>query len=119
MKFSKSFKIACSVFMSIMLTNLPASAVANQGMISTSSVVEQLSREQTEKEVLYNLSRDEIKQTLIDNGISPQEVSSRLASLSDTELRQLSGQLSEARAGGDILVVIVLVLLIIFLAKRI
>lgn len=42
------------------------------------------------------------------HGLSADEVDSRLASLSDQEIRQLPGQVSEARAGEDILVAILL-----------
>ena len=121
MKFSKPFKVVCSVLMSALISNVPAVAFANQnhGMISTSVVVEQLDRAQAEQEIQSQLNRDDVQKALIANGVSPDEVSTRLATLSDSELRQLSGQLHEARAGGDILVAVLLVVLIIFLIKRI
>jgi hypothetical protein len=69
--------------------------------------------------VLGYLNEGHVRDQLIQNGVAPEEASVRLASLSDQELRQLATQVQEARAGGDILVTILLVVLIVFLVKRI
>lgn len=110
---------ACSFMMCFVLSNIPAIAVANQAMISTQAVVAELDRAQTEQKISEYLSRTEVKEELMKRGVSAEEVSSRLASLSETELRALSSQVEQARAGGDILVTILIVVLIIFLIKRI
>lgn len=113
--------------MSAILTNIPylawADALeANQGMISTTQVVEQMNRRETEQKVQEFLSRNEVRSEFTKRGVSPDEVSARIASLTDQELNRLSQQMDQARYGGDvvgILVVVILVLLIIYLAKRI
>lgn len=117
MRFSKKFMMACSLFMCLMISNIPGIAVASQAMVSTSVVVADLDRAQTEQRIQEFLNTDQVRQTLIDRGVAPDEVSSRLASLSETELRMLSGQVEQARAGG-ILVEILIIVLIIFLIKR-
>lgn len=119
MKFSKSTKFFGALFMSFMMTPIPSVGWAQQTMISTSAVAEKLNRQQAEQDIQDYLSREEVRKALIERGVAPEEVSSRLASLSETELRQLSGQVEMARAGGDILVTILIVVLIIFLIKRI
>lgn len=119
MRFSKSFLTACSFFMCLMISNIPGVAVASQAMISTNAVIADLDRAQTEQKIQEFLNTTQVRQALIDQGVAPDEVSSRLASMSDTELRMLSGQVEQARAGGDILVTILIVVLIIFLIKRI
>lgn len=119
MKFPKYLKLFCALFMSLWLTNLPSVAAAQVKMISTTSVVDDLSRAQTEQKVRDFLTREDVRKQLIARGVSPDEVSSRLASLSQSELNQLSGQINKAQAGGEILVAIVLILLIIFLVQRI
>lgn len=105
--------------MSLVLSNIPGVALAQEAMISTSDVVAGLDRTQTEHKINDFLTRSEVKEALMANGVSAEEVSSRLASLSETELRTLSTQVEQARAGGDILVTILIVVLIIFLIKRI
>lgn len=118
MKFSRSFTISCCIFMSTIMSDVPALAVGIPQMISTHAVVEKMDRTQAQNEVENFLHSEDVKQAMIERGVSPDEVSSRLASLSEPELRQLAGQVKEARAGGDILITILLVVLIIFLVKR-
>lgn len=107
--------------MSALMTNIPAQAVAHtaSSMIPTISVVNDLDRAQNEKNLQELVKTDEVRNALLERGISPDEVSGRMASLSDSELRQLSMQVETARVGGDILVTILVVILIIFLIKRI
>lgn len=119
MVFSKRFRVIVSFLMCIWMSNAPAVAVADVAMISTSSVVADLDRAQAEQNVKSFLSQENVRQALIERGVSADEVSSRLASLSEAEMKQLSGQVEQARAGGDILVAILIVVLIIFLIKRI
>lgn len=118
MLFSKSFKVVGSIAMSAMLTNMPAVALAEPGMIPTHVAAEALNRAQALQNVNEFLSRSDVQKIMTERGLSTEEASLRLASLSESELRQLSSQVSEARAGGDILVAILLVVLIIFLIKR-
>jgi hypothetical protein len=119
MRFSKRFLVACSVFMSFMLSNIPALAMSSEAMISTEAALAEMNRAQTEQQIADFLSREDVKAALIEKGVAPDEVNSRLASLSESELRALSGQVEQARAGGDILVTVLVILLIIFLVKRI
>lgn len=119
MKFSKPFTISCCLFMSTIMSDIPAMAVAAPAMMGTQKLIEKLDRAQAQNDVENFLKREDVKQALLDRGVSPDEVSSRLASLSESEMRQLAGQVHEARAGGDLLVTILLIVLIIFLVKRI
>lgn len=113
-----------AVGMAALMTNIPhlAFAEAAKEMIPTSVVVEEMSRAQAQARVQEILNKSEIRSELIKRGVAPAEVNERLASLSDAELKQLATQMDQAMYGGDvvgILLVVVLVLLIIYLAKRI
>ena len=121
-------RVFWSVVLSALMTNIPhlawaqaANAAADE-MIPTSVVVEQMSRVETTEKIAGYLNRAEIKSELIKRGVSPDEVSSRLASLSDFELRRLANQMDQAMYGGEpiigILLIVVLVLLIVFLVRR-
>ena len=118
MRISRRLSLAVSFIMSLFLSNLPSVAFA-ESMISTSEVVAELHRHESQTQLENLIQRKEVREELLKRGVAPEEISSRLASLSSSELRQLSSQVEEARAGGDILVTVVLVLLIIYLAKRI
>jgi predicted flavoprotein YhiN len=111
--------------MAFMMSSIPhlAAAEAADRMISTAEVVGEMSRAQTQAKIEEILSQEEIRTRLAKAGVSQEEISKRLATLSDKELRQLSDQIEQARYAGDgligILVIVVLVLLVIYLAKRI
>lgn len=125
MKFSKTTKMFWTMVLSVFMSHVPnvafaeGVAAANPQMISTSLVLADVTRAQAEQEVKDFLKTEEIQKAFVKQGLSADEASMRLASLSDQELRQLSLQVQEARAGGDILVAILIVVLIIFLVKRI
>lgn len=118
MKFSRTFITAVAISMSVLLSNIPATLMA-QEMIPTSVVVEEMARTQAQAKVASFLQSQDVRSELAKRGLSADEVSARLASLSASELRALSGQIDEARAGGNILYAILIVVLIIFLIQRI
>lgn len=107
-----------------MMSNLPNVAFAevtlsqNQ-MVSTSVLVDDFNRELTQEKIISYLNKDDVKQKLMDNGVSASEANSRIASLSNQELQKLSQQIDQAQYGGDILVTVLLIVLIIFLIQRI
>lgn len=115
--------ILCFV-LSFVLTEAPVinNAYANV-MVSTSQVVHDLAREQNQAKVMDFINRDDVKAKMISLGVSPQEASLRLASLSNTDLEKLSGEIDHAKAGGDFIIwgltIVLLVVLIIYLVKRV
>lgn len=123
--FSKRSRIFWVLTLSLFMSNIPhvAAAEGARQMISTANAVEMLSREASEAKVRAHLSDQEIRLALEKHGLSADEASKRVASLSDAELSQLAKQMDQARYGGDpvvgILVIVVLVLLILFLVKRV
>lgn len=122
MHFSRTTKYLCVGLLSFSLSNAPAVAVAATNdlkLIPTTEVVEEISRAQKENKVQEFLSRTDVQGQLIDQGVSPDEAAKRVAHLSEAELNQLSYQVEKAHAGGNILVAVLLVVLIIFLVKRI
>ncbi|MFM6928457.1 MAG: PA2779 family protein [Bdellovibrio sp.] len=119
MLFSNSFKMMGAISMAVVISNVPALAMAEVQMIPTQVVVDELSRAEALNRVNNFLSRTDVQKSLVERGVSAEEAALRVASLSEVELNRLSGQIEQAKAGGDILVAILLVVLIIFLIKRI
>lgn len=121
LKFYKFFLVA---ILSLTISHIPevAFGAVVEEMISTTDVVESLSRTQVEAKIQTYLERADVQKKLKELGISSAEVTQRMASLSVTELNQLGKQMDQARYGGDvfgILIIVLVVLLIIYLAKRI
>lgn len=125
MTLPKTLKTFCALLLAVLLTNIPHLVFAETikkstgSMIPASEVVEELTRAQALANVEQFLQHSEVQKQLMARGLSEKEVQLRVASLSETELRQLSKQMDQARAGGDILIAILVVVLIIFLIKRI
>ncbi len=124
MKLSSISKNITIATLTVLMSHIPNVALADvaiqkQEMISAGSVLADISREEAAKEVKNYLSKTEVQAELMKHGLTADEVNTRLASLSKQELQQLAGQVQEARAGGDILVTILIVVLIIYLIKRI
>lgn len=118
-------KFYISLLMAAVISNVPHIAVAKVAgkMISTAEVVQELSREQAMAKVNTILSHAEVREKLVKLGLTQDEISKRMATLSDVEMQKFADQLDQAQFAGDgvvgILVIVVLVLLVIYLAKRV
>lgn len=118
-------RLAVVAALCLSLSHLPeavAGEVATGRMITTQEAVADVTRGEAESKIRAQLDREEVKEKLATLGVDADEAKMKLASLSDQELQQMAAQMEKAQFGGDvtgILVVVVLVLLIIFLAKRV
>tara|TARA_B110001454_G_scaffold219204_1_gene252197 strand:- start:7611 stop:8090 length:480 start_codon:yes stop_codon:yes gene_type:complete len=129
MKTSVLKKMMRLVMVVLMMIPLPQMALASNGqkeMVTASAVLDEMnrvalptSRQQQEKEIQAFLQNDQVKAQLHAKGVSAEEMTSRLASLSDQELKSMSTQIQQSRAGGDLLVTVLLIVLIIYFIKRI
>ena len=70
------------------------------------------------------LESKELRQKLLDNGLSPEETEARINNLSDEQLHRLASNLDSVQAGGDavgfifgLVIIALLVVLIIFLLE--
>ena len=123
MKIPMKLKLFCVYMLSALMTHIPDVALAETAvatsMIPTSAVVSDMNAAEAKANVDQFLKRDDVRQQLMANGISADEAATRVAALSPTEMKNLSSQMEQARAGGDLLVTILVVVLIIFLIQRI
>lgn len=108
--------------LSFALVEVSFSLNANAGMIPTGMLVADLSRAKNKEKVAAFLQRQDVQKELIQRGISPAEASVRIAALSDFELQTLAGNIDNAPAGADVIVIslttILLVILILLLIGR-
>ena len=99
---------------SMLLLSLPhKSALA--GMIGTETVLD-ATRSQEARDYLNRiLAREDVRASLVAQGIDPLEAKARVDSLSDAEAVSLADQIEELPAGGSALGIIVGALLIVFI----
>jgi len=110
--------------LSFSLVELPIlkSSVAHAGIMSTSEALTHMSRSQGEKTLMEFMNRSDVMDQMIKLGVSPEEAKLRLASLTDAEVRSLTEDIEEAKAGASIsgvLVLVLVILMIIYFARRV
>lgn len=119
------FRISIIGLMVVVLSHLPNLVLAESllidqpQLIPTSVALQELTREQSKQRIEQYLQNQELQQKLANHGLSPAEIQTRLQLMSDAEINDLSQQLDQAQYGGDIIVTVLLIVLIIFLVKRI
>ncbi len=91
---------------------LPAPA-AMAGMVGTADVLASEQRAQLEEKIVTYLQREEVRDQLLQQGVNADQVSDRVAALSDQEVQSLAGRIDELPAGGDLLGAAVLVFLVL------
>lgn len=115
-------RFVLALIISFTLTEAPVMRAQANGLISTQEAVETFNRSLGEKNIHDFLNRGEVKNKLIALGYNPEDAQRRIASLSEREVKRLNDDIQKATLAGDvggILVVVLLVLLIIYFAKRI
>lgn len=70
-------------------------------MLPTMTVVEDASVTQARNKIITFIKNDKVKKEMMNLGIDNEEAIQRLASLSNSEVKQLSGQIENRQAGGD------------------
>jgi len=98
----------------MLLLSLPHKS-AFAAMIGTETVLD-ATRSQEARDYLNRiLAREDVRASLVAQGIDPLEAKARVESLSDAEVVNLADQIEELPAGGSALGIIVGALLIVFI----
>jgi hypothetical protein len=99
--------------------NLGSPLVAQAELIGTLQAVEASTRAQDLATVNSALARDQVRTQLVAFGVDPAQVETRVAALTDSELRALAGKVAEAPAGADALAVIGIVFLVLLILEAV
>ncbi len=109
--------IALTVCFAIL--NLGSPLVAQAGMIGTLEAVESHGRTADLATVNAALARKEVREQFLSLGVDPAQVESRVAALTEPELRSLAQQIENAPAGGSALAVIGIVFLVLLILEAV
>jgi hypothetical protein len=121
---SQKIRTSLCILLSVIFFNInqPLALAAQQEntltIKSTMNLVNMIDRKAAEKELSTMLKTQEARDIIALNGFNIDQIDLKLASLSDSEIQDLQSNMHQAKAGG-ILVTIVLILLIIYLARKI
>ena len=96
--------------------NFGVTGAAQAGIVSTGSIVN-AERDATMASIRTQLQREDVQAQMQKMGVDATVVDARLATLSDSELRDLSDQMQKAPAGGDVLVLIGAVFVVLLILE--
>jgi len=106
-------------FVCLAMLNLGSPLVAQAELIGTLQAVEASTRAQDLATVSSALARDQVRAQFVAFGVDPAQVETRVAALTDSELRTLAGKISEAPAGADALAVIGIVFVVLLILEMV
>jgi hypothetical protein len=92
-------------------------APAHAGIVGTDTAIAMSERADTVARVNSVLMRDDVRGQLEALGVNPADAMERVAALTDAELTQLDAQLDELPAGGSVLGVLGLVLVVLLVLE--
>lgn len=106
-------------FVCLAMLNLGSPLVAQAQLIGTLQAVEASTRAQDLATVSSALAREQVRAQFVAFGVDPAQVETRVAALTDSELRTLAGKISDAPAGADALAVIGIVFLVLLILEAV
>lgn len=101
-----------AIFLSILLALMPL-LPAQAAMIGNQQIINQNQSQQTRDSLQQLLDQDTARQQLQAWGVSPEQINSRIDSLTDAELARINQQVNDLNAGGSVLGIL-LVIFIVF-----
>jgi len=101
------------------MLNLGSPLVARAELVTTLQAVEASTRAQDLATVNAALAREEVRARFEALGVEPAQVETRVAALTESELRTLAGQMADLPAGADALAVIGIVFLVLLILEAV
>ena len=110
MKNFKRFVSSCLI-VGLISAGLPMTAQAS--MVATDEIASASSTVSSRNTVSTYLARDDVREAMQTQGVSPQAALERVKAMSDVEVAQLAGRIDQAPAGGDVLGILFTVFIIL------
>jgi hypothetical protein len=112
------FRRSCVALVSVSLVTLGLQAPAAAGIVGTADAIAVAQQQKNDLAVVRGaLARDDVRDRMVAMGVDPAAVEQRLASLTESELATLAGNLEQAPAGGDALAVIGIVFVVLMILE--
>ena len=86
---------------------------AQASIVSTDEITSAAASASSRDTVSGFLARDDVRQAMLAQGVTPQAALERVRAMSDLEVAQLAGRIDQAPAGGDILGVLFTVFIVL------
>jgi hypothetical protein len=99
------------------MLNLGSPLVAQAGIIGTLQAVESYNRATDLGTINSALAREQVRAQFATLGVDPAQIETRVAAMTDAELRSLAGQMQDLPAGSDALAVIGILFLVLLILE--
>ena len=100
-----------AIFLSILLALMPL-LPAQAAMIGNDRIVNQSQSHQTRDGLQRLFEQETAQQQLQEWGVNPDQIKSRIDSLTDAELARINQQVNDLHAGGDVLGILLVIFLV-------
>lgn len=114
---TESLRRACVALVSLSLLTLGVQTPAFAGVVGTADAIASTQSQDDLATVRGVLARDDVRERMVALGVDPAEVDGRLAALTPAELATLAQKLEQAPAGGDVLVVVGIVFVVLMILE--
>jgi hypothetical protein len=111
------FRKAVVYALCLAVFNLGSPLVAHAELVGTMTAVEAGTRADDLATVGAALARQEVRDQMAALGVNPADIDTRVARLTDSELRTLADRMGEMPAGGDALAVIGIVFVVLVILE--
>ncbi len=106
--------VACAVTAGMLALSLHL-PVANAALVSTEATINPTSTPSESGRIQDSLNREAVKAKLLSLGVDPVQVQARVDALSVSEAQTLSQNLDQLPAGGDVVTILLIILLLILI----
>jgi hypothetical protein len=100
-----------AIFLSILLALMPL-LPAQAAMIGNQQIINQGLSHQTRDGLQQLFEQETAQQQLQEWGVNPDQIKSRIDSLTDAELARINQQVNDLQAGGDVLGILLVIFLV-------
>ncbi len=107
----KNFKQIISACLIVCITFAGFPMAAQAGMVSTEEV--SAAADANRDKLSAFLAREDVRQAVQAQGVSPQAAAERIKAMSDVEVAQLADRIDQAPAGGDVLGILFTVFIVL------
>lgn len=114
--FSISWRHGLALFLATLMS-MSVPQVSQAAVIDTQSAIEFDDRADQIANINSMLAREEVRNALIDLGVSPDDATARVEKMTDSELQLLEQQLDQLPAGGGIVGVIGIVAIVLVILE--
>ena len=111
-RYTRTTGIIMAVMMLLISTPYQSALAA---LINTETILAENQSQEARDYLKQLMAREDVRSALIAHGIDPLEAEARIASLSDSEIIELSDQIENLPAGGNAIGLVIAVLVIIVL----